>query len=174
MEKTVSFQKANLVGVATLILLVPFYVAYAYVWELPNIYDYLEHFKHYLYFFAATVLLVFLHELIHAIFFALFSKEAWNGVRIGIIWKHLTPYAHCSTPLNVMHYRIALLMPGILLGLFPLILALICGIFSVFVMGSFLLAAAGGDFLVFFLTLSVPKHKLIKDHPSKIGFEIID
>ena len=86
MEKTVSFQKANLVGVATLLLLVPFYVAYAYVWELPNIYDYLEHFKHYLYFFAAMVLLVFLHELIHAIFVIIFIVHPMVVVELFYIY----------------------------------------------------------------------------------------
>lgn len=114
------------------------------------------------------------HELIHGLCFMLFAKEAFKSVKIGFMWKHLTPYAHCKEPLNKIHYKISLLMPGIVLGAFPIFIGLFFNSFSFLVYGLFLTLAAGGDIIIFILTFNIPVNKRLLDHPSECGFFIVD
>lgn len=93
---------------------------------------------------------------------------------MGFIWKTLTPYAHCSEPLTIHHYRIAVLMPLVILGIIPTFYSLITGNFFVLLYGLFLSNAAIGDIIIFILTLDKGKDLKVIDHPSECGFIIID
>jgi hypothetical protein len=121
-SKTIRIVKANFLE----LLLIPFWI-YKNSWDLPSLKDYLDSSRNWISFFLILFLSMFIHELILAFFFEFFSKKNWKNVKIGFIWKYLTPYAHCSGPLKLEHYRAALLMPGILLGFVPLFISLVVG-----------------------------------------------
>jgi hypothetical protein len=172
--KTISVTRANLLGLLLIpILAIPFCI-YNNLWGSLSLYPYINSPYKIIYFLLITFFLVFLHELIHAVFFACFSKNNWKNVKIGFIWKYLTPYAHCGDPLKINHYRIALLAPCILLGIIPLMVALVIGDYFLLIFGSLLTLAAGGDIIIYILTLKVLKDKLLLDHSSECGFHILD
>ncbi len=125
------------------------------------------------YFIIAFILGAFLHEVLHAVGFLIFGKLKPSQVKIGIIWKYITPYAHCKIPLKASVYRIALILPAILLGIIPSIIALISGKSWLIIYGTLFTILAGGDILVFFIIRKVGNNELVKDHPQRCGCHII-
>ncbi|ATP55170.1 hypothetical protein CPT03_01155 [Pedobacter ginsengisoli] len=112
---------------------------------------------------------IVLHELIHGITWCLFAKERFKSIKFGVIWKAVTPYCHCKEPLKIKHYILGAIMPAILLGIIPVILALITGNIQLFAFGMFFTMAAGGDFMMINMIRKLDMETLVQDHPSKIG-----
>jgi len=116
---------------------------------------------------------IVVHELIHAAVFSVFAKDTWKNVKIGFQIKTLTPYAHCKVPLKKIHYELALMMPGIILGLIPVIIAFNTASILLLYYGLFMLMGAGGDIVLLFMLRKVPNTKKILDHDSEVGFYIL-
>lgn len=117
-----------------------------------------------------TFSFILLHELIHGICFAVFSKKRFKSIRFGVMWSHLAPYCHCEDAITAKQYRIVLLMPTLLLGFLPMLTGLIVGNFLVFFAGVMLVWGGVGDITAYFLTKKVSGDTLIVDHPNKVGF----
>ena len=122
-------------------------------------------------FFICAILMggIVLHELLHGVTFALFAKQGLKSIKFGVMWAFLTPYCHCKEPLLVKHYILGALIPGLVMGIMPMVLALITGNLFVFAFGLFFTLAAGGDFMMVNLLRKVDFNVLVEDHPSKIG-----
>lgn len=112
---------------------------------------------------------IVVHELIHGIVFAVFSKRGFKSVSFGILWKSLTPFCHCKEALSVRQYMISTMMPAIVLGLVPALIAIVTGSVALLLFGVFFTLAAGGDFLILYLLRNEPSEFLVQDHPEKIG-----
>lgn len=115
-----------------------------------------------------------LHELIHGFFWAINLKDGFKSIKIGMMWKYLTPYCHCKKPLKMKHYRLGAIMPAILLGFIPAVLSLFLGHLGLFGFGVFFSIAAGGDLLMIWLLRNEDKDDLVQDHPDKIGCLILN
>lgn len=173
-QKTISITKANLLGFLLLPILLCFLIPFNFLWKFPDLSLFIEKPINLFIFIITIFFSMFVHELIHGFCFSLFAKDGWKNVKIGFIWKYLTPYAHCKVPLNIYHYRIAILMPGIILGIVPILTGLFLGYFFLFIFGLFLTLAAGGDLIIFILTYGIPANKKLLDHSSECGFIIVD
>ena len=112
---------------------------------------------------------IVLHELIHGITWACYAKRGFRSIRFGVIWKYLTPYCHCNEPMRVKHYIIGGIMPAIVLGFLPCIVAIITGSPAWMGFGLFFTLAAGGDFMIVNLLRKQPLDYLVQDHPDKLG-----
>lgn len=109
------------------------------------------------------------HELIHGITWALFAKAGFKSISFGVMWKYLSPYCHCNEPLLVKHYLIGGIMPGFVLGIIPLLLALATGNIQWFLFGITFSVAATGDFMIAVMLRKERMTNLVQDHPSKVG-----
>lgn len=116
------------------------------------------------------ILGIILHELIHGITWALFAKNGFKSIKFGVLWKMLTPYCHCSEPLRKNHYFWGAVMPFIVLGFFPAVMAIATGSFYWLLFGFLFSIAAAGDFMVIFLILKEENGCKIEDHPSEVGY----
>ena len=126
-------------------------------------------------FFIGFILLISLHELIHGIFGALFAKEGWKSVSFGFIAKYLTPYCHCKEPLKNAQYLVVVLMPTLLLGVLPGLVAIFLGNSTLLNIGILMIFAGGGDLLITLKLLffrSTAQEQLILDHPYQLGLAI--
>ncbi len=110
-----------------------------------------------------------LHEFLHGLGWVRLGKLPWTSVRFGFHIKTLTPYVHCLVPIPASVYRKATALPGIALGVLPAFAALVTGIGTVAIFGTFFLAAACGDFLILWIIRSLPPDTLLKDHPTRAG-----
>lgn len=118
--------------------------------------------------------LIVIHEFIHGVFIALFSKKGWSSVRFGFDAKHLMPFASAREALYSFKMLIVVLAPFIVLGLFPFLYGFFYNdLFFLFV-GYFMTLCAIGDFIYAYLIITKALNTIIKDHPSKVGFIIVD
>lgn len=113
---------------------------------------------------------IVLHELLHAIGFML-GGARWADIQFGL--KMGTPFAHCRIPLPLNSYRLAVILPGMVLGVIPAFSGLIFGSLPLTLYGTVLTIAAMGDALILWLLRDAPLRTRVLDHPSKVGCELI-
>ncbi|WP_066632105.1 DUF3267 domain-containing protein [Labilibacter marinus] len=110
------------------------------------------------------------HELIHGGIWGVCASKGFKSIKLGVMWKMLTPYCHCKEPLKVKHYIWGALGPGIVLGLLPAIWGLCTGNFIALFFGIFFIMAASGDILVVNIIRKEKMNDFVQDHPSEVGF----
>ena len=81
----------------------------------------------------------------------------------------LTPYCHCKENLKVNQYILGAIMPAIILGVIPALLAILFGSIGLLAFGIFFTIAAMGDFLIIFLLRKENRNTLVLDHPTEPG-----
>src|SRR6266850_1808671 len=54
---------------------------------------------------VSIILLVPIHEAIHALGALRFAKVSWHDIHFGFMWQALVPYCHCTVPMTVRAYR---------------------------------------------------------------------
>jgi hypothetical protein len=112
---------------------------------------------------------IFLHELIHGVCMAAFTKNGWQSVSFGFNVQAFAPYAHCKEPLHPDAYRLTLVMPGFLLGDVPVLIGWFSGNILFLLFGILFCWAAAGDVVVLWLSRKITGG-MLQDHPDKIGF----
>ena len=172
---TITTLKANLYAVPIVVLSILIIGgAYSIFYSLSEIFDgFSSRLFHLPTFFIIFIFGAFLHELLHAAAFIIFGKLEITQVKLGFIWKYLTPFAHCKVAVKSSVYRIALFMPTFILGIIPSIVAIIFGLNWLIIYGMLFTILGGGDILVLLLMRSIEADILVKDHPSMCGCEII-
>ena len=117
---------------------------------------------------------IVLHELIHGITWTFYAPSGWKSISFGVMWKMLTPYCHCDEPMHISGYMMGAMMPCVVLGIIPSIVAMFIGYLPLLAWGVFFISAAAGDiWMTWLLTKENPK-SMVLDHPSEAGFYIID
>ncbi len=163
--------KANILSIPILIAIVAVFVgAYCIFHNTQNCFE--ELFSKYLflqYFIPIFLIGCFVHEFLHVAGFWIFGRIKLSDIKIGIMWKSLTPYAHCKKVVSARSYRIALLLPFFIMGIVPFVVSLILGIAWLNVYAILFAALAGGDLLVFIVIRKVKGQTLLEDHPTQCG-----
>ena len=116
-----------------------------------------------------TLLLLVLHEGTHAVAWKYASRLPWRAFTFGIQWKTVTPYCHSTTPMKVRAYRIGALMPLIVTGLLPWLLALYLGNDDLGVAASILISGAAGDLYILWSIRDLSPSVLVQDHDARAG-----
>jgi hypothetical protein len=111
---------------------------------------------------------------LHGFGWAIFAKHGFKSISFGIKWEYLTPYCHCNEPLKRFPFLIGAILPLVVLGLFPAVYAYFTGNFTIWFFGFFFTIAAGGDIIAIWMLRKVKKGQLVQDHPSELGFIILD
>ncbi len=112
---------------------------------------------------------IIIHELLHGFAFARYANNGFGSVSFGFNLKAFALYAHCKVPLIKSQYIFAAILPGIVLGVVPLIISLFFGSILWYSWSMLFLISALGDILIVVRLINIPKESLISDHPSKIG-----
>lgn len=180
-KRTIDLAKANGVGCimylpVLLVYCLPFYL----LWDdRISISTFLHNFNQgvhpgffILFFLLALIGGIVLHELIHGATWAIFAKKGWQSIKLGVLWKFLTPYCHCKDPLTVAQYTLGALMPFFILGVLPTVAAYLTGSVGLLTFGIFFTVSAVGDFMIVNMIRREPKGSLILDHPSEAGYYV--
>ncbi len=169
---TVSIITANLLGtVIAAIPCVPAAIAYFVIHGI----EVGEKQKHPLYFAAYMLLflvLIFVHEMIHGLFWSIGAENHLKDIRFGFVVQYLTPYCTCSSPLKKPIYLIGTFMPMFLLGICVMIVSIIIGSMGLFGVGVLHTLAGAGDILIILKLLaykSKGKDVVFIDHPYDCG-----
>lgn len=119
------------------------------------------------------IVLLFVHEGLHALGFILFGKAKLKNIKFGVIWKQGMLYCTTTQPLTVKAYAISLVLPLIIAGLVPFIIIIFLGNALLVLVFAFMISGASGDILMLNKVCSYPKDQLILDHPSAPAFYLI-
>ena len=175
---TFSIEKASWVAIALLSILsvvigLPFIIIHFNKFSAYfSNFSALNFFKDWGLFFLMMVVGIVLHELIHGLTWAIFIKERFRKIRFGVMRKYLTPYCHCKVPMKVKHYVIGAIMPAIILGILPLIIAFMNGSIFIFLLGLYFTIAASGDFLIIYYLRNESCNDYVIDHESEVGCNV--
>ncbi len=175
-KKTINLMKANLVGIKYLvffaiIFLVPYYLIWGNNFS-ENFYKGSNRILKLFFPLIAFFVGVIIHELVHGVFFARYASKGFRSVKFGVLWKMLTPYAHCKEPLQIKHYIVALLAPLFLVGILPAVLGIILGNPGLLIFGIVFSGSAAGDLMIYNLIKKENPEDYVQDHPSEAGYYI--
>ena len=128
-------------------------------------------------FLFSYLALIVVHELVHGITWSLFSEHHWQDIDFGIMKKLLTPYCTCAVPLAKGQYIAGALMPLVVLGILPAIIALTSGLMTLLVIGLVMIVSAVGDIMIVWKLCrhrTEAKETVILDHPTEAGTVIFE
>lgn len=127
-------------------------------------------------FLIAFAALIVVHEWIHGISWSMFTKEGWKSISFGFIRQYFTPYCTCNEPLKKGQYIFGGLMPTVLLGLFPSVVAIFSGFAALFTLGTIMIFCGGGDLTIVLKLLRYRggSDTVYVDHPFMGGLVAFD
>ena len=128
-------------------------------------------------FLIVVVVLIVAHELIHGLFWAIFAKNHLKSIEFGFIAEYLTPYCCCKEVLTKSQYIIGGIMPTVILGVMPAVVAIFTGSWFLFTIGSLMILAGGGDLTIIlkiFMYRSKKEEILYLDHPYECGLVVFE
>lgn len=172
-EKIISVGKINALA---LLYTVPFIVLFSFLYfreySIRELLLQIGSGKGIVYSLMLVVILVVLtvfHELVHGVTWQMFCENKWKSIKFGIMKEFLTPYCHCKEILYVGQYSIGALMPLIITGIIPMIVAIIIRNNYIFLISQIMIMAAGGDIAITILLIGEDKESLAMDHPDQCG-----
>lgn len=128
-------------------------------------------------FVITLVVLVVVHELIHGLTWSIFAQDHFKSIEFGFMKEYATPYCTCTVPLKKGAYIAGALMPLIILGIMPAVIAIFTGSFFLLAIGFVMILTAGGDIMIVLKLLgykSGAADVLIYDHPTQAGSVIFE
>lgn len=176
---TVSLVAANVFAVVLMLvtavaLLVPYILLWRDQWQEGEVDRFLGTSVTWGMFFISLVVGIVVHELIHGVTWACFTKGGWKSIRFGVMWKMLTPYCHCNEPMRPRPYILGALMPLLVLGILPAVVSLCIGSLPLLFWGIIFISAAAGDIWMAGLLMKESPDCMVLDHPSEAGFYVFD
>ncbi|MDO4866771.1 MAG: DUF3267 domain-containing protein [Clostridia bacterium] len=167
-DLTVGMGKANMFAI---LLLIPLVVVGFGLYYLVNRGLEFSDFNP-LIFIAAIVALTVVHELIHGACWSLFTPHRFKDIEFGIMKPSMTPYCACLVPLKKQQHVFGTVMPLILLGILPMIVAIAIGNLDLLLIGIIMADGAAGDIMIISMILgyrSAAKEIVYMDHPTEAG-----
>ena len=176
-DLSISMVKANLLSIYFALPVLILALIYILIWGLESASAIYASFKtktNVIWILIGILAGIIAHELIHGFAWRYFGNKKSGQIKFGINWKTLTPYAHCTEPMEVEAYRIGAAAPGIILGLIPYLIGLVAGNPVVSFFGLFFCFAASGDALILWTIRGVRSGKQVEDHPTRAGCYMLD
>ncbi len=176
-DLSISMAKANVLSVFFALPVMLLGTVYLLIWGYESTFVFLSAFKtkpNIIWAMVSIITGIILHELIHGIAWMYFAGKKNGHIKFGVNWKTLTPYAHCTEPMEIAPYRLGAAAPGIILGFIPYLIGLVTGNPVITLFGLFFSFAASGDGLILWILRKVEKGKLVEDHPSRAGCFVIE
>jgi hypothetical protein len=124
--------------------------------------------------FIIIVLSFPVHELIHALGFRFLGKIPWSQIRFGFEKKIIAFYANPVFPLARDAYFWSGALPGLTIGLIPLILGFLLKSMPLAFAGFVSLASSTGDAFIIWKLRKVAGHESIYEHREQTVFSIIE
>lgn len=175
-ELTISIVKANAFAVA---LLIPLFIAGLGAFLLVNkSFSVRNHSAGTMLLFVLLFLaLIVVHELIHGLSWAVFTEHHWKDIEFGFMKQYLTPYCTCGVPLSKGQYLFGALMPLFVLGILPMVVAVLTGSLPLLLLGIIMADSAAGDIIIAWKILryrSGAAEIVYMDHPTQGGGVIFE
>jgi len=126
---------------------------------------------------VSFVVLTVVHELVHGLTWAMFTEHHWGDIAFGIMRRYFTPYCSCKVPLAKGPYITGVLMPLVVTGIVPALIALAVGSFLWFIIGIIMMVSATGDVMIavgILMRKSSATEAVYLDHPTLGGVVVFE
>ncbi|MFP4395688.1 MAG: DUF3267 domain-containing protein [Anaerolineales bacterium] len=171
-DATLSMEKANVLSLALMaVVILVAGLPYVGIWGLEALVVARDQATGLLLLLPLLIGGIVAHEGIHALGWKVLGGVSWEHIEFGV--KKMTPYTHCTTTLPLTAYRWGTALPGLILGVLPLVAALLWGSAQLLIWGVIFTSAASGDAMVLWLLRDAPSGALVHDHPSEAGCQIL-
>ena len=131
----------------------------------------------FLIFVVSYVVLIVVHEFIHGLTWSFFAEHGFKDIEFGFMKEYMTPYCTCGVPLAKGPYILGALMPLIVLGIVPIIVAFVIKSALLLYIGAIMAISAGGDIMIVAKLLayrSTASEIMYCDHPTQAGGVIFE
>lgn len=112
---------------------------------------------------------LFIHEVAHLAGYWLFGRVPLGVLRLRFGGVALAPQVHCPVVIPAGAYRLMLILPALLLGVLPGLLAIFAGWWVLLVWSMWQLVAAGGDVACLWALRGLPGDAPVLAHPNRLG-----
>ena len=124
-------------------------------------------------FYIALLPVLVFHEVLHAWAAIKYGRLSYADIKFGMHWKGLMPYCHINKPITQRHYRIAGLMPLLVMGPASIGLVFLYPHMGSAMLASIAISLCTGDLMMISkLRQYSDSNLLVYDHPSEPGFII--
>lgn len=110
---------------------------------------------------------IVVHELVHGITWLLLTHRGFGHLSFGFLPGGV--YCHIDVPMPKRQYVIGALMPLLLVGIVPTLVAFCVGSFLWLLLGIIFIVSAAGDMMIVWAIRKEPADVLVYDHPSEAG-----
>jgi dienelactone hydrolase len=114
-----------------------------------------------------------LHEAVHWLAYRLLGRVPAGSLRLSMNRAAIAPQVRCESPLRARTYRIILLLPALLLGVAPGVIAIAVGSWLLVIWALWMLVAASGDLVTLWAMRGVASAATVRAHPTRAGCEIM-
>ncbi|WP_374685835.1 alpha/beta hydrolase [Promineifilum sp.] len=114
-----------------------------------------------------------LRQGVHWLAYRVLGRVPARSLRLGMNRAAITPQVRCELPVPARAYRVILLLPALLLGVAPGIVAIAIGSWLLVIWALWMLVAASGDLVALWAMRGVPPMATVRAHPTRAGCEII-
>lgn len=117
--------------------------------------------------------MIFIHELIHALGFLLCGVSK-KSIKFGVNINKAIFYCHTDDKMPLNHYRFSLILPIIITGIIPFLLALFILNFIYSLVVCLSISTCSADLLLFIKSFKIKGSEIIVDHPFAPAFYVIN
>ena len=124
------------------------------------------------FYLIGVIVLVVVHELVHGLTWSFFTPHGFKDIEFGIMKPSMTPYCTCLVPLKKEQHMIGTVMPLIVLGIIPMIIAILTANPGLLFISVIMSASAAGDIMILHRMLGYKtnaKEIIYMDHPTEAG-----
>ena len=164
-KKTISLLRANLLAIVLFVVVGALLgIVYHYIYG-NNTQDSWN--SLFLWFVLLLVVGIVVHELIHGITWLLLTHKEFSHLSFGFLPGGV--YCHIDVPMPKRQYVIGALMPLLLIGIVPTLVAFCIGSLLWLLLGIVFIVSAAGDMMIVWAIRKEPTDTLVYDHPSEAG-----
>lgn len=164
-KKTISMLAANLLAIALFVVVgAVLGIAYFYLYGAKGFGSWNSTFPLFL---LLLVVGIVVHELVHGITWLLLTHKGFSHLSFGFLPGGV--YCHIDVPMPKKQYVIGALMPLLLLGIVPTLVAFCVGSLLWLLLGIVFIVSAAGDMMIVWAIRKEPADVLVYDHPSEAG-----
>lgn len=162
--KTISIMKANLISIPFMLV-----VGFLSIWIYYKVWHSFEWngVQNALWLGVAIVVGIVVHELIHGFTWMVVTRQSFKHLSFGTMAGAV--YCHIDVPMKKRPYIIGAVMPLLLLGVIPTVIAIVLGSTFWLVFGIIFIVSAIGDIMIMWKIRREPSDALIYDHPTDAG-----
>jgi pimeloyl-ACP methyl ester carboxylesterase len=112
---------------------------------------------------------LFVHEAVHLLGYRLFGGVPLRALSLHFGGVPLAPQVRCPVTIPAGAYRRMLLLPALVLGILPAVVAIAGGWWFLLIWSMWLLVAAGGDVACLWAMRGAPAGAPVRAHPTRLG-----